>query len=190
MPYALIIGLVVGKLAFIIGAIGKDPFALLDRVLFPGADEFHSSLTVSICALAFFLAEHPPTRVDVLVGIYVSSLSVLYSVLQLSYHYYSCTVVFAFILVCQLSNTVLVVIFKVTFVTVTIDVYVLSFALSNSIHVVSIILIAIWILSKTFPCVFSRGASSLSSFRSELIWSTTLLFSHGLNSRNELSYKL
>lgn len=99
MPYALVIRLVVSKLSLVISSIRKRPSSLNDRVFFPCTDEFHSTLNVSVCSLAFFLSKHPPTRIYIFVSINIGSLTVFYSILPLTYHYYSCTIILTLIFV-------------------------------------------------------------------------------------------
>jgi hypothetical protein len=73
---------------------------------------------------------------------------------------------------------VLIIVLKVAFVSVTVGIDVLSLALSDTIDIVAVVLIATGILSVSLASVVARRVAWLAAFRSELIWSSTLLFCH------------
>ena len=60
VPGSCLAGLVVFEHSFEIGAVGKDPAASNDFVLEPLSNQPHSSVTVSVAALAMLLSELPP----------------------------------------------------------------------------------------------------------------------------------
>jgi hypothetical protein len=73
---------------------------------------------------------------------------------------------------------VLVVVLKVTFISVTVGIDVLSLALSDTIDIVAVVLVAAGILGVALTGVVAGRVAWLAAFRSELIWSSALLFCH------------
>ena len=88
------------------------------------------------------------------------------------------TIVLSFILGGESTNTVFLIAFEESFVSIPIGVDVLSFSSSLSIDVVSEILITIGVDGMSLPVVVSGRIASLSSGGSELIGSASLLFGH------------
>jgi len=66
-----------------------------------------------------------------------------------------CTIVFTLIFGCEASDSMLLIDFEGSFVSIAIGVYILSFASSLSIDVASIVLISIGVNSMTLACVIS-----------------------------------
>lgn len=86
VPCTCFVGFVIGELALVVCAVGKDPSAFSDWVVFPVSNELHGGLTVGVGSLALFFAEHPPAWVGVLVGIDVGAFAVLDAVLPLAWN--------------------------------------------------------------------------------------------------------
>ena len=85
VPNSLSVGLVVGEAALVVGAIiREDPFSSHDLVVRPLPDQLVPGVVVDIGAGAVLLAEHPPTRVDVLVRVRVGAFSMLHAVLPVT----------------------------------------------------------------------------------------------------------
>ena len=86
-----------------------------------------------------------------------------------------CTIVFTLIFGCEASDSMLLIDFEGSFVSIAIGVYILSFASSLSIDVASIVLISIGVNSMTLSCVISWRISAFSFWVGELIWSSLFL---------------
>ena len=189
VPCPSIVWLVISEFSFVVSAIREDPSTISYGVFFPLTDKFHTCLTVSVSSFALLFAEHPPTWICIFICIYVCPLAVFYAVLPLTLNYYIFTIVLAFILISEFANSVFKIVFEIAFVTISIGINVLSFSLSDTVNVISIILITIWILSIPLTSIISGRVTDLSTLWSELIWSSTLLFCHSYLKWGKLSYK-
>lgn len=89
------------------------------------------------------LAEHPPSRVDILVGVCVGALSMLHSILPVPLDNLSNTVVLALILAGESADPVFFVGQKCSLVAIAIRVEVFAIALTLAIDVIAEVLIVI-----------------------------------------------
>ena len=83
VPGAISIGFVVAEAALVVVAVGEEPLATHELVFGPLSHELSPRLGVGVSALSVFLAEHPPPRITILVGVDVGALSMLHPVLPL-----------------------------------------------------------------------------------------------------------
>lgn len=173
MPNSVFGWFVVLKLAFEISSVGEDPLALHNLIFLPVAHQPHTSIAVGVVASAVFLAELPPTRIGVLIGVSIGALSMLDSVLPLA-------VVLALLLIDKPSDAVLLVVFEIALVFVAISVNILSFAVANAIDVVPLVLVVVGVLSQAFTRVVARGVACFAALWGELERLSALLLCHQL----------
>jgi hypothetical protein len=83
-PSSIAIRFVVGESAFIDCAVRELPSPSYELVISPISSQFTSCLLVHVGALSVLLSEHPPSRITVLVGIGIGTLSMLDTILPLT----------------------------------------------------------------------------------------------------------
>jgi len=84
LPGALATGLVVFEFALEVDAVGVDPAALADFSVLPLAEHFHVGGLADVAASALLLAESPPAGVHVTVGVRENALTVTAAVLPVA----------------------------------------------------------------------------------------------------------
>lgn len=178
VPTANLVRLVVFELTLIECPVGEHPPALLDRVIVPLPHQFHPALLVCVCPLPHFLPELPPSRIAVLVRIQVRSLAMLDSVLPLTYTNKKSTIILALILIRQPAYSMLVVVLEVSFVPVPVHVDVLALPLPDTVQIIPMVLLTVWVLSVSFSSVVSWRNAALPALWCKLVRYSALVLCH------------